>query len=287
MRVFSSIAKLHNLRQGDHIFKDKKIGFVPTMGALHQGHISLVERAKKECDLVFVSIFVNPTQFAPHEDLQKYPRPLHDDIRLLESANADCLFIPTPEEMYPKDVYSTYVDVGFDHTREGKARPGHFRGVATVVTKLFNIVQPHTAFFGQKDAIQCMVIRRFVQDLNIPVNVMICPTLREDDGLAMSSRNRYLSPDERKIAPLFSKALFHGKDLYLQGERSSEKIMKGVRKILDQEKSIKYDYISLDDFNNGYAVEENIKGEALLSGAIFLGKTRLIDNVILSESLKD
>jgi len=281
MRVISSLNKFREYRLKYLSDSVHKIGFVPTMGALHKGHITLVENAKKGCDKVVVSIFVNPTQFAPHEDLQKYPRPLQEDIRLLEEANVDCLFIPVPEEIYPKN-YSTYVDVGLDHTREGKARPGHFKGVATVVSKLFNIVQPNEAFFGQKDAIQCILIKKLQKDLNFPLKVTICPTLREQDGLAMSSRNRYLDPEDRKLAPIFSKSLFHGQKLYDQGVRDINKILSEVKNILKDER-IRIEYIGADDFETGSSIEKITDQEhILLSGAIFIGKTRLIDNVILS-----
>jgi pantoate--beta-alanine ligase len=256
------------------------VGLVPTMGYLHAGHISLAEWAGSECASTIVSVFVNPTQFSPAEDLAKYPRDLPRDITLLESAGVDLVWTPTPGIMYPTG-YQTWVSVhDLSKYLEGAQRPEHFRGVTTVVAKLFNVVQPQKAYFGQKDAQQAAVIRRMTLDLNFPVEIIICPTIRELDGLAMSSRNTYLNPDERKAAVVLYRALSTARAAYLEGERGAEKLRSTMRSTIQSEPLAQLQYVSCADFDTLQELER-ITGRALLSLAVFIGKTRLIDNFIL------
>ena len=258
------------------------LGLVPTMGYLHAGHLSLVEAARRESDRVAASLFVNPTQFGPTEDLSRYPRDLARDTRLLEAAGCDLLFAPRPEEMYPAGL-ETAVDVGVvAATLEGARRPGHFRGVATVVLKLFGIFQPDRAYFGQKDAQQLAVIKKMVRVLDVPVDVRACPTVREADGLAMSSRNVYLTPEERRVAPVLHRALSAGRDRWAAGERAAEALRKAVRSVLAEEPRIRVDYVSVAEPDTCQELE-TVAGPALLSLAAFLGKTRLIDNVVIGD----
>ena len=255
------------------------VGLVPTMGYLHEGHLSLIRRAREECDHVVVSIFVNPTQFGPKEDLAKYPRDLERDFRLIEPYT-DLVWTPSAETMYPQG-YQTWVEVeAMTRPLEGAMRPGHFRGVTTVVAKLFNAVQPHKAYFGQKDAQQVAVIRQMVRDLNFPLEIVVCPTSREPDGLAMSSRNVYLDPDQRKAATVLFRSLSAAKELYERGERSAEKVRGKMKEVLAGEPLAEPQYISCADYDTLEELDE-IKGKALLSMAVFFGKTRLIDNFIL------
>src|SRR6202049_3414250 len=220
----------------------KRLGFVPTMGALHEGHLSLVRAAKAKCDVVAVSIFVNPLQFGPSEDLAKYPRTFGRDAELLEKEAVDILFVPAPEEMYPTGAV-TYVTVeGLSEKLCGKSRPGHFRGVTTAVAKLFHIVEPDLAFFGQKDAAQATIIRRMVQDLNLPVEIVVCPIVREPDGLALSSRNAYLNPQERKSALVLHCSLTEGKNRFEHGERNAANLIKAGKQLLAQEPAVRLDY---------------------------------------------
>ncbi|KAJ3287810.1 hypothetical protein HK104_008452 [Borealophlyctis nickersoniae] len=265
------------------------VGFVPTMGALHEGHLSLARLARKQCDQVVASIFVNPAQFAPTEDLSKYPRTVERDIELLTEAGVDVVFLPSVPEMYPNgiplDVKGTFVEVkGKSHQMEGSIRPHFFRGVATVVTKLFNIIQPTHAFFGQKDAQQCAVVRSMVRDLWIPTTIIVGATIREPDGLAMSSRNRYLSPDERAIAPVLYKGLSAGLDACETGVKDRKDLIEIIEKVIKAEPRVQLEYLSLA--NPFSLVEEERVGEdgAILSGAIRVGKTRIIDNVLLGVS---
>jgi pantoate--beta-alanine ligase len=267
-------------------------GLVPTMGFLHEGHLSLVKRAKAENDHVAVSIFVNPTQFGPNEDLAAYPRDLDHDLSLLKALDVDLVFNPTPDVMYPPN-YQTYVTVE-DVTKylEGASRPGHFRGVATVVAKLFNIVGAERAYFGQKDAQQTIVIKRMVVDLNLPIQIVICPTLREADGLAMSSRNTYLDAEHRKAAPVLYRALTAAKNAFDQGERDGERLRAIMRGVLEAEPLAKIDYVSAA---NATTLQElgpepppqpsPVKtGEGvLLSMAVRVGKPRLIDNFLYQD----
>jgi pantoate--beta-alanine ligase len=258
----------------------KRLGFVPTMGALHEGHLSLARAAKAKSDVVAASIFVNPLQFGPSEDLEKYPRNLERDVTLLEKEGVDILFTPTAKEMYPPGAV-TYVTVeGLSEKLCGRSRPGHFRGVATVVAKLFHIVEPDLAFFGQKDAAQCVIIRRMVRDLNLPVEIVVCPIVREPDGLAMSSRNAYLSPQERTSALVLYRALTAAKTLFEQGERNASTLIAGGRRVMAKERGVRLDYFEIVDPELLAPVTE-LTRTALVAVAAVVGTTRLIDNVLL------
>jgi pantoate--beta-alanine ligase len=255
------------------------IGLVPTMGYLHEGHASLIERAAKENDKVVVSVFVNPIQFGPTEDLESYPRDFDADCVLCEKMGADLVFHPQPEEMYFDD-FCTYVDM---HTLSevlcGKTRPIHFRGVCTVVSKLFHIADPDRAYFGQKDAQQLAVIRRMVRDLNFDIEIVGCPIVREEDGLAKSSRNTYLNEKERQAAVILSKAIFTGQKLVEDGEKDAKKVVSAVKEVLATEPMADVEYVELVDFNNLKEIE-TIEGTVLCAMAVRIGKTRLIDNFI-------
>lgn len=256
------------------------VGLVPTMGYLHEGHASLIAKASKENDRVVVSDFVNPIQFAPNEDLASYPRDIDRDAKVCEENGADIIFHPTPEEMYHKD-FSTFVDItGPSEELCGKSRPIHFRGVCTVVSKLFLIASPDRAYFGQKDAQQLAVIKRMVRDLNFDIEIVGCPIIREADGLAKSSRNTYLSPEERKAAVILHKALEKGKELVLNGEKSAKAVIDTVTQVINSEPLAKIDYVQVVDFPN-IKVVENINGDILTAVAVYIGKTRLIDNFII------
>jgi pantoate--beta-alanine ligase len=275
MRTVSTLADLRSAR----LPFSGTVGFVPTMGYLHVGHLALIRRARAECEHVVVSIFVNPTQFGPQEDLSKYPRDLERDMRLIEPYT-DVLWTPSAEEMYPQG-YQTWVEVeALTNPLEGAMRPGHFKGVTTVVAKLFNGVQPHKAYFGQKDAQQVAVIRQLVRDLNFPIEIVVCPTSREADGLAMSSRNVYLTTEQRKAATVLFRSLGVAKEAYEQGERDGEKIRGKMKEVLGEEPLADVQYVSCADYDTLEELSE-IKGKALLSLAVFFGKTRLIDNVML------
>ncbi|RKY09155.1 MAG: pantoate--beta-alanine ligase [Planctomycetota bacterium] len=259
----------------------KRIGFVPTMGALHAGHVSLIEAAIGRCGYVVVSIFVNPTQFGPGEDFDKYPRDLEADMSICKQAGVDLIFAPSASEMYQKENI-TWVSVDkLTLNLCGKFRPGHFRGVTTVCAKLFNIVQPDIAFFGQKDAQQALVIKRMVADLNMPLQIVVCPTVREPDGLAVSSRNKYLSAEERKDAVLLSAALAECEKLVAAGQRSCEALIEAMRKIISESSKAQIEYISIVDTET-LADIDVIEGRALVALAVKIGSTRLIDNVIIS-----
>jgi pantoate--beta-alanine ligase len=278
MRVIETIAEFRAGRAA----LPGSLGFVPTMGYLHQGHLALVQRARAENDHVAVSIFVNPTQFGPREDLAHYPRDLQRDLALLRDTQVDLVFVPEVAEIYPPG-FSTTVDVGVvAGSLEGTARPGHFQGVATVVCKLFNIVTPQRAYFGQKDAQQTLVIRRMVADLNMPVEVVICPTLREPDGLAMSSRNVYLSPDERQAALALSRGLWAAQQCHAAGERDAEALRETIRAALAAEPLAHPEYVSIADMETLHELDR-LEGRALASLAVRIGRTRLIDNVILGD----
>jgi pantoate--beta-alanine ligase len=258
----------------------KKIGFVPTMGALHAGHLCLIKRAKELADLVVVSIFINPTQFGPGEDLHKYPRDMKSDIAQCKSVGVDIIFTPSVDAMYP-DGYTTYVTVEeMTENLCGRSRPGHFRGVATVVAKLFNIVQPHVAVFGQKDAQQVAVIRRMVKDLNVDINIVTNPIIREPDGLALSSRNIYLTPDERKEACVIFQSLQEAKRIWESGQNHPDDIIRGVVNVLSKSKLASIEYIEIVDKDSMMPLSD-ISHDALLALAVWFGKTRLIDNIIL------
>ena len=258
------------------------IGFVPTMGCLHAGHLNLVKRSLETCDRTVVSIFVNPTQFAPNEDLDTYPRQLESDIEKLETLGVDILFHPGKEEMYPAG-YKTYVQVQ-DITEHlcGKSRPGFFKGVSTVVLKLFNIVQPHNAFFGEKDWQQLAVIETLVEDLNLDVAIIRVPLARETDGLAMSSRNRYLSPQERQTALALSRSLQQARDSIRRGTTSAKTVSESIRQCLSEKEGTEIDYISICDPKN-FTKKEEIRGRTLIALAVKVGPSRLIDNCIIEE----
>jgi pantoate--beta-alanine ligase len=252
------------------------------MGFLHAGHISLAQAARAECTSVVGSIFINPTQFGPNEDLARYPRDLPRDLTLLEAAGVDLVWTPTVEVMYPPG-FQTWVEVeGLTRPLEGEVRPGHFRGVTTVVAKLFNAVAPDKAYFGQKDAQQAAVVRRMAKDLNFPVEIVVCPTLREADGLAMSSRNIYLNPAERRAATVLFRALSAAKSAYDSGERGAEKLRGLVRATVAAELLAKLQYVSCADYDTLEELE-TVRGKSLLSMAVYVGKTRLIDNFVIGE----
>ena len=286
MKIITSIAEMKEYssamkREG------KTVGLVPTMGALHAGHLSLLEYARDVCDISIMSIFVNPTQFGPAEDFAKYPRDLAKDSVLAESAGCDAVFAPSADEMYT-DGYGTYVDVGpIGATLCGAARPGHFRGVATVVLKLFNIVSPNAAVFGAKDAQQVVVIKRVVNDLNIPVNIITAPIIRDPDGLAMSSRNAYLTPNERKQAVNISKALFEAKTLFDNGERSAERIKESIVSIISGCGLIQVEYAEIVDAVSLCPLN-SIDNTALIAVACRTveSRTRLIDNIVVFDIIK-
>ena len=257
------------------------IGLVPTMGYLHDGHLSLIKKARRENDIVIMSNFVNPLQFGPKEDFATYPRDLDRDNKLAESAGVDYVFAPTTEEMYPQG-YDTYVEVKGPITEKmcGKSRPGHFKGVTTVVLKLFLITQPDRAYFGQKDAQQAIVIRKMVTDLNVPVKIITCPIIREEDGLALSSRNTYLSSEERLQALALPRALSAGRDMIMKGETDPQKVRLHIKQMLESSPGIRVDYVEVVD-GDDLSDLSVIKGKVLLAAAVYVGKTRLIDNIDL------
>ena len=263
--------------------KGKTVGLVPTMGALHEGHLSLVRMARAQCDLVVVSIFINPLQFGPHEDLAKYPRNFDRDRDLLEREGVEVIFAPTVEEMYPAGAI-TYVTVEALSDRLcGRSRPGHFRGVTTVVSKLFHIVEPDRAFFGQKDAAQSVIIRRMVRDLDIPVQVVIGPIVREPDGLAMSSRNAYLDASQRLSALVLHRSLLAVQERFDRGERKVQALIEAGKQVFSEDPSVRLDYLEIVDPETLDPVDD-LSQRALVAVAAFVGKARLIDNVVLSES---
>lgn len=264
----------------------RRIGFVPTMGALHEGHLSLMSHAREMSDTVIVSIFVNPAQFGPQEDFDRYPRDLALDTELAFTRGVDFIFAPTPEEMYP-DGFCTYVMLeGLSDRLEGASRPGHFRGVTTVVNKLFNIIHPHYAFFGRKDAQQVIIIKRMVRDLALDVEIAVGPTVREEDGLALSSRNVYLSTDERKAATVLRRALERSRTMYNSGERDVGRLITSMRSLIEAEPLARIDYIAITDTTHLEFVETIPSDRpTLISLAVFLGSTRLIDNIVLNGEL--
>ena len=273
------VVTLDELRQRRSELKEP-VGIVPTMGYLHEGHLSMVRQAHQECASVVVSIFVNPTQFGPREDLSKYPRDLQRDLDLLRPAGADLVWTPTNGVMYPKG-YQTWITVDeVTKPLEGAMRPGHFRGVTTVVAKIFNGVQPQRAYFGQKDAQQAVVIRRMAQDMNFPIEIVVCPTVREPDGLAMSSRNVYLSPGEREAAVVLSRSLFCARDAFKNGEREANVLRKVVLDTLASEPMVKVEYVSCAHPDTLAELNGKVE-QVLISLAVLIGKTRLIDNIIL------
>lgn len=278
-----TVANIHKMSMLVKMWKkdDKSIGLVPTMGYLHEGHISLVKTARKHNDIVVMSIFVNPLQFGPKEDYEKYPRNIKRDEEMANAAGVDVIFAPSVEGMYPKG-FCTYVSVeDLDAVLCGVSREGHFRGVVTVVNKLFNIVKPDMAYFGQKDAQQAVIIKKMVEELNMGIGVKVMPTVREKDGLAMSSRNAYLSEDERRDAPSIYHALTQAVFMIKSGERDAAKIEGAVRSILNTKTSIQTEYVEIVD-TRSLKKTARIKGETLIAVAVRIGRTRLIDNVILN-----
>ena len=278
MMIVSTLEELRSARP----LLDGKLGLVPTMGYLHEGHLSLVRRSGGECRHTAVSIFVNPTQFGPNEDLSKYPRDLERDLRLLDSEEVDLVWTPGPEDMYPSD-FQTWVEVQeVTLPLEGAQRPGHFRGVTTVVSKLFNAVQPARAYFGQKDAQQAAVIRQMTRDLNFPIEIVVCPIVREPDGLALSSRNVYLDPEHRKAATVLYRALNAARSAYDKGERTGDKLRQIMQDTLASEPLARMQYVSCADYTTLQELGQ-VTGKTLLSMAVFMGKTRLIDNLVLGD----
>lgn len=280
MKIYKSISSL--IKKVREVKKHGyKIGLVPTMGFLHEGHMSLIRKARKDTDYVIVSIFVNPAQFGPKEDFKRYPRAIKRDLMLCEKEGADIIFTPEAKEMYPKD-YATYVSVEkITDKLCGASRPGHFRGVSTVVAKLFNITMPDIAYFGQKDAQQAIIIKRMAEDLNMSVEIKVMPVVREKDGLAMSSRNVYLNRKERGRAQSIYKSLKSAKELFNEGERDSKKIINKIKRVINNQPDAKIDYAAIVDAKDLRDIKK-ISGEALVAIAVWIGKTRLIDNIMLN-----
>lgn len=267
--------------------QDRTIGLVPTMGALHEGHLSLVREARRMCDVVVVTVFVNPTQFGPSEDYEHYPRDLTKDTAVLTDYNVDYIFAPSAEEMYPKD-FSTYVNVsGLSKPLEGEKRPGHFRGVATVVAILLNTVRPDFAFFGQKDAQQAVIIKRMVKDLAFDTEIVVLPTVREDSGLAISSRNLYLNAEEQQSASVIHRGLTKAKEVFKKGERHAGKLEEIVRTTIESEPRVRVDYVSVVDAETLEKLDKLDERPILIAVAAYVGKTRLIDNTMLNKAKKD
>jgi pantoate--beta-alanine ligase len=265
--------------------KPATLGLVPTMGALHEGHLSLIRAAKEQCNIVVATIFVNPTQFGPNEDFSRYPRTFASDCALLEAEGVDILFAPTVEEIYPTGTSRTFIEVpGISDRLDGLSRPGHFRGVATVVAKLFNIVSPDYAYFGQKDAAQVAVLRAMVQDLNFPVNLIVCPTVRDADGLALSSRNQYLSPEERTQALALSRSLVTATTQATKGLHNAAQLKSAISQDLQSTPALKIDYVEIVDPTTLEPIADLQTG-ALIAIAAWIGKTRLIDNALIASSM--
>jgi pantoate--beta-alanine ligase len=279
MQIISTIVEMQSLAESFRK-EGKRIGFVPTMGFLHEGHLSLMRRARQENDVVVTSIFVNPTQFGPKEDLDRYPRDAGGDRANCESAGVDILFMPETKEMYPVKPFVFVCVEGISDVLEGAIRPGHFRGVATVVAKLFHIVKPHRAYFGQKDFQQCAVIKRMVKGLDLDVEVAVLPTMREPDGLAMSSRNSYLDAEQRTRAACLFRALLAAQELVRSGVRETEKVKQKMRAVIAQEKGVEIDYVEVADPDD-LSPLEIINDRIVLLVAARIGSTRLIDNLLL------
>jgi pantoate--beta-alanine ligase len=266
--------------------ENRVVGLIPTMGALHEGHLALVKRAKRECSQVITSIFVNPKQFGPNEDLTKYPRTFDADAEKLAAAGVDAIFAPEPTDVYPRG-FNTYVNVeGFSELLEGRSRPGHFRGVATVVLKLFEIVQPHFAYFGRKDAQQVRIITQMTRDLNLNTQIVVCPIIREPDGLALSSRNAYLKPGERKAATILHRALSAARDELAAGVRDALQLQTTLRKVLQAEPLAEVDYAEIVDADTFEPVVR-VARPCYAVLAVFVGKTRLIDNLLIEPAGTD
>ncbi|MFN0124411.1 MAG: pantoate--beta-alanine ligase [Blastocatellia bacterium] len=282
MEIISRAAKMHSVVEKLTANRDS-IGFVPTMGALHDGHLSLVREARRMSDAVVVSIFVNPAQFRAGEDYEKYPRDVARDVDMLLPLGVDYVFTPAAEEIYPKS-YATYVNVEhITDNLEGSARPGHFRGVATVLTILFNIVRPQFVFMGQKDAQQTVVVKKMVRDLHQPLEIVVCPTTREADGLAMSSRNRYLTPAQRQAAPVLRRALQIAEEKFAKGERGARKIIQAMTREIESQSEGVIEYISISDTERLQPLDDLSDHSILISLAVRFGQTRLIDNTILND----
>ena len=280
MKTISSISQFREWRKEI----TESVGFVPTMGALHKGHLSLVQKSNETCNHTVVSIYVNPKQFAPGEDLIHYPRTLDEDLKKLDSFTVDAVFLPNNEVMYP-DGFSTKVNEEIlSNFLEGNSRPSFFQGVTTVVAKLFNIIQPSHAFFGEKDAQQLAIINRMVTDLNFPIEIISCPLIREENGLAMSSRNVYLSNDEKEVAAHINLALEDGKSQLYSGQRDPQIIRNIISNHISEQQLLKIDYVSVADANSLTEITESISGDILVSVAVYLGDTRLIDNFSYSPS---
>ncbi len=275
MKVVQTIAEMRQLRKQ----MSGTVGFFPTLGYMHEGHVSLVKRARNENEAIIASIYVNPTQFGPREDLKSYPRDTKRDLRLLEPYT-DIVFMPSDKEMYPED-YDSWVEVkGITELLEGAIRPGHFRGVTTIVNKLFNIVEPTRAYFGQKDAQQVAVIKKMVKELHMNVEIVVCPTVREADGLAMSSRNTYLTPEQRRAAAVLYQSLLLAKEVTINGEKDAGVLRREMKYLIEKERLAKIEFISVAD-NETLKEIHRIRLPALVSLAVKFGKTRLIDNIVL------
>jgi pantoate--beta-alanine ligase len=282
MEIINRRQRMYSVARRLRREEEKTIGLVPTMGALHEGHLSLVREARRMCDVVVVSIFVNPAQFGPSEDFDRYPRDLTGDTTKLSDYNVDYIFAPPPEEVYPKG-FSTFVTVeGLSEPMEGLSRPGHFRGVATVLTVFFNTVRPDFAFFGQKDAQQSIVVRRLVRDLAFDIEVVVLPTVREQSGLALSSRNAYLSEEERRAATVLYRSLVRVKEMHSGGERSPRRLVEAVRSEFELEPRARLDYVGVVDADTMEKLDRLPEDRpALVALAAHVGRTRLIDNIIL------
>ncbi len=279
MRLVDTISDMKAIIRSNRTM-GKTIGFVPTMGYLHEGHLSLANRSVQDNDCTVMSIFVNPTQFGPSEDFEKYPRDMERDLSLAESAGVDVVFAPSVAEMYPEE-YKTYVNVeDITGVLCGLSRPGHFRGVTTVVNKLFNIIEPNKAYFGQKDAQQVIVIKKMVRDLNMNLEIVTCPIIRESDGLAISSRNVYLNSEERKAAVILSKSLFEVEEIIKQGERSCVKVVQYLKDRIKSEDLAEIDYVEVVSVNGLESIEQ-IRESVLIALAVRFGRTRLIDNIMM------
>jgi len=280
LKIISTIQKFRKWR------KDISgvIGFIPTMGALHDGHLSLVLASKKSCQITVVSIYLNPAQFAPHEDLDSYPKSVDTDLKKIEKLQVDCVFLPNDFEIYPNGFSTQVKENILSNVLEGKSRPRFFSGITTVIAKLFNIIQPTHAFFGEKDAQQLRVVKKMVKDLNYPIKIISGSIIREKNGVAMSSRNQYLSEKEKEIAAIIHQALQDGKNLIFSGERDANKIRDKITHKIKSEKLLRIDYISIVDNDTFIEISGEISRDILVSTAVFLGKTRLIDNFTYSDS---
>jgi pantoate--beta-alanine ligase len=279
LKIYNSIDEMRSASRAARQ-SGRRLGLVPTMGALHEGHLSLVRAARSSADIVAASIFVNPTQFGPNEDLAKYPRSFERDRNLLQSEGVELLFAPSVEEMYPAGAVTWVTVEELSNKLDGRSRPGHFRGVTTIVSKLFHIVEPDVAFFGQKDAAQVAIIRRMVRDLNLPVHITVCPIVREPDGLAMSSRNAYLDPEQRKEALVLQRSLLVVQQLIEQGQSSASNLIVAGRQEFAHKPSVRLDYFEIvnpDTLDPIQAIEDR----ALIAVAAYVGSTRLIDNLLI------